>query len=329
MYFLLIVVAASLLSVGLCAKILFADKNTPQGPALLKRVLHNRVRPEQCQEDPAQDEGTYCPGNEPSAVANLSQPTVQPKKELLPDYGVYQMRKQEWLFYFGLAAAFCFFLAYVFYRSLFLAVLVTPLAFFYPRYKTKEIIAERKRELTMQFKEALYALSSSLSAGRSVEAAFNEALKDLTVVYPSPDTPIIKELSYIVRRLEMNETIEDALADFARRAHIEDIDNFVDVFVISKRTGGNIVEIIKNTSAIIGDKLQIKQEIDTILAERKFERKILNIMPIAMILLLSWSTGDYMAPVFETAAGRMAMTVAVFLLGLAFYISGKIMRIEV
>lgn len=250
-------------------------------------------------------------------------------KKMLPDYDVYRMSKQEWLFYFGLAAAFCFFVAYVFYRNFLLAALVTPLALFYPRLKTKELIVKRKQELAMQFKEALYALSSSLTAGRSVEEAFKEAIKDLALIYPDPQTYIMQEFSYIVRRLEMNETIEEALGDFARRAHLEDIDSFVDVFVISKRTGGNIVEIIKNSSAIIGDKLQIKQEIDTLLAERKFERKILNIMPIAMILLLSGSTGDYMAPVFNTLAGHIAMTVAVVLLGVAFFVSGKIMKIEV
>ncbi|HHY06608.1 MAG TPA: pilus assembly protein TadB, partial [Clostridia bacterium] len=175
----------------------------------------------------------------------------------------------------------------------------------------------------------LYALSSSLMVGRSVESAFKESLKDLALLYPDSQMYIIQEFTYIVRRLEMNETIEEVLADFAQRAHLEDVDSFVDVFVISKRTGGNIVEIIRNTSAIIGDKLQIKQEIETLLAQRKLEQKILNMMPLAMILLLTWTTGDYMEPVFTTLEGRLIMTVAVFLLGLASYLSQKIMSIEV
>lgn len=247
----------------------------------------------------------------------------------LINYDVYLMSKKEWLVNFCLAAVFLFFVAYIFYRSLILSALVAPVAFLYPRLKTKEIIAQRKKELCLQFKEALYALSSSLMAGRSVESAFKEALKDLSLLYPDPQIYIIQEFTYIIRRMAMNETLEDALADFAARAHLEDIDSFVDVLVISKRTGGNIVEIIKNTSLIIGDKLQIKQEIDTLLAERKFEQKILNVMPIALLLLLTWSTGDYMAPVFSTLYGRLMMTIAVLLLGLAYYLSKKIMSIEV
>jgi tight adherence protein B len=250
-------------------------------------------------------------------------------KQVLLDYDVYVMSKKEWLFYFSLGAVFLFFVAYVFYQSIVLSALVAPLAFFYPPLKTKEIIAQRKKELGLQFKEALYALSSSLMAGRSLESAFKEALKDLSLLYPNPQIYIIQEFTYISRRLDMNVTIEDALADFAQRAHLEDIDSFVDVLLISKRSGGNIVEIIKNTSTIIGDKLQIKQEIDTLLAEKKFEQKILNVMPIAMLLLLTWSTGDYMGPVFTTFFGKLMMTIAVLLLGLAYYLSKKIMTIEV
>ena len=127
----------------------------------------------------------------------------------------------------------------------------------------------------------------------------------------------------------MNETIECALTDLARRSHDEDIKNFADVFITGKRSGGNMADIIKNTAAIINDKLRIKEEINTLLAERKLEQRVLNIVPVALILLLTWSTGDYMDPVFGTTLGRFVMTVAVLLLALAWFISRKITDIEV
>lgn len=251
------------------------------------------------------------------------------KTNKLIDYDEYHLNPAETLFSVLLAAAFLFILCFIFYRSVFLALLVTPLAFLYPKRRKAQLKERRKQEFKMQFKDALYSLSSSLMAGKSVEMAFHDVHQDLQILYPDPETPIIKEIGLIVRRLEMNETLEEGLIDLARRTHLEDIDSFVDVFTISKRSGGNLVEIIKNTSTIIADKLQIEQEIATMLAQRKLEQKILSIMPIAMILMLSWTTGDYMAPMFTTFSGRLAMTVAVSLLGIANIISGKIMRIEV
>lgn len=251
------------------------------------------------------------------------------REQVLVDYNFYSLSKGEWLFYFFLAAFCCFFVIYLFYRSFFLACLALPAAIFYPGHRAKIIMVERKKALSLQFKEALYALASSLLAGRSVESAFQQALQDLTLLYPDPQTDIIREFTYIVRCLEMNEPIETVLFDFAQRAHLEDLTNFVDVFVISKRSGGNLVEIMRNTSTLIGDKLQIEQEIETLLAKRKLEQKILNLMPVVMLFLLSISMGDYMVPVFTTLAGRCLMTVAVILLLFAVYLNHKIMFIEV
>ncbi len=246
----------------------------------------------------------------------------------LAHYDVYVMTGREKLLYTLLAAAVIFAVGYVFYHSV-LCLFLCPLALFYPKIRTREIVEKRKADLNLQFKDMLHSLSSSLIAGKSVETAFKEVLKDLAIIYPRPDTHIILEMEYMIRKIEMNETVEAVLYDFARRANLEDILNFADVFYTCKRTGGNIVEVIRNTSNIINDKIEIRQEIDTLLAARRFEQKILSAMPIGLVLLLSMSAADYIAPIFNTIAGRAAMTVALALLTGAYFLSKKIMDIRV
>jgi len=245
------------------------------------------------------------------------------------DYNTYVMGHREKLFWMLAAAVVVFSVAYIFYRSVLIALLLTPLSLIYPRIRTKEYISKRKDELNLQFREALYSISSSLSAGKSIETAFRDALRDLALQYPDPNTCILVELEYINRKIDMNETIEAALYDFAERSHIEDIRNFTDVFTICKRTGGNLVQVVKNTADIITEKIDMKQDIKVMLAEKRLERKILNLMPIAIILLLSTSADEFMKPVFTELLGRAAMTAAIFMFGIAYFISGKIMNIEV
>lgn len=252
-----------------------------------------------------------------------------PKTNELADYDTYVMPPGRKLFYVMLAVPAVYALAFLFYRSHMLSLLITPAALFYPGIKRKAIIRRRKKELNLQFKDMLYSLSSSLAAGKPVELAFRDVSRDLSVIYPDPDTDIIREVRYITARLELNESIETALSDFALRSHTDDIENFAEVFRTCKRSGGNIIDVIRNTSAIINDRIEIRQEIDTMLSERKFERKLLNVMPILMMLLLSLSAGDYIKPVFTTAAGRIVMTVSIVLLAAAYFLSGKIMNIEV
>ena len=247
----------------------------------------------------------------------------------LIDYNVYQMGKKENKIYISIAAVAIFIIGYIFYKSIIMSALIMPFALMYPSIRTKEIIKKRKDQLNYQFKDALYSLSSSLSAGKSIEMAFKDALKDLEILYPDPDSFILKEFQYIIRKLDMNETAEAALQDFATRSHLEDIQNFVDVFQTCKRTGGNLVQVIKNSSDIINDKITIKQEIDTMLSQRKLEQRILNVLPIGMIFMLSASAEDFMKPIFTQVAGRAVMTVAIVLLVTAYFISKKIMEIEV
>jgi len=83
----------------------------------------------------------------------------------LPDYGIYVMTFLEKIVYTVLAAVFIFTIAYVFYRSVLISALVMPLAVFYPKMKSKNIAAGRRRDLNVQFKESLYSLASSISAG--------------------------------------------------------------------------------------------------------------------------------------------------------------------
>lgn len=247
----------------------------------------------------------------------------------LIDYNIYRMTAKERLICILTAGMVIFTVGFIFYRSIVISLLLLPFALIYPSFRTKDIIKKRKNELNLQFREALYSVSSSLSAGKSIETSFKDALKELSIQYPDSETYILMELEQINKRIEMNETIEAALADFAARSHLEDIVNFTDVFTICKRTGGNLVQIVKNTAEIINEKIDVKQEISVLLTEKKLEHKVLNLMPILVVLLLSTSAEEFMSPVFSEPLGKAAMTFSLMLFTAAYFISRKIMDIEV
>ena len=245
------------------------------------------------------------------------------------DYEVYTMTQKEKMGYIILAAIFMFSLAYIFYHSVILSLIFTPLALLYPKVKTKEIVWKRKNDLMLQFKDMIYSLSSSMSAGRSLEPSFKEVLRDLEIIYPNKGTHIINEVENIVKKLEINEKIADILFDFAKRSHSEDIINFVEVLKSCKNAGGDLVEVIRISTTVINDKIEIKNEIDTMIAQKKFEQKLMSMAPVGMILLLSATAGDYMEPIFTTWQGRVAMTIAMITIMISYFVSQKIMEIKV
>jgi tight adherence protein B len=139
---------------------------------------------------------------------------------------------------------------------------------------------------------------------------------------------MIRELDRINRRTENGEPIEKSLLDFGRRCGIPDIVQFADAFAVCKRTGGDLVEVMRKTSDIIGEKLEIEQDISVMIAQKRFEAKALGIIPFMIVGFLSFSSPDYMEPLYG-GVGRLIMTAALAMLAFSLWLARKLMNIGV
>jgi len=248
--------------------------------------------------------------------------------ELIADYGVYKMSTLEYIKYFALSWSGLFILAYIFYRSAVLSFLFSLLAFALVNVFRKSIIEKRKKELMYQFKDALTSLASSLSSGIVIEKAFEEAIEDMRILYPYDKVMIIDELSVIALKKKNGVELEASLLNFAKRAKLQCITDFVDVFVSSNRTGGRSVDIIRNSIAMINDKIEMDKEIDTLISAKKLEQTILSAAPAVFVVFLSVIAGDYIRPMFTTFGGHVAMTIVLGVMFASYLISRRIVNIE-
>ncbi len=188
----------------------------------------------------------------------------------------------------------------------------------------------RKKELEfqIQFKEAIQAVSAALNTGYSVENAFREAQTELKLIYPA-DARISRELLVIIRQLRMHISIEQILEEFAFRVQTEDVRNFVTVFAAAKKSGGNMIGIIQNTVSQIGDKIDVKREIDTILASKRYEFRVMSAVPYAIIGYMSLSFPEFMDSLYGNVLGIGVMTVCLVIYMGAYYLGVRLIRIEV
>ena len=219
-------------------------------------------------------------------------------------------------------------IGYIFYKNAIAAMVLGCGGLYSPVIWRKQMIRKRQAQLQLQFKQALSSLSSALGAGKSVESAFKEALTDLRLLYPDSNAFIVKELETVNRRIENGETVEAALKDWSDRAKVEDIQQFADVFVTCKRTGGNLVQVIRRTAAIIQEKLDIQQDIQVMMAQKRFESKVLTFAPLVVIALLNFSSPDYMEPLYQ-GTGLLIMTTALLILIGCYAITKWIMDVKV
>lgn len=245
----------------------------------------------------------------------------------LPDYSEYTLTGEELALNCLIALAEIAGVSLLCYGNIGYSVILLPYIFFYLRRKKAMLAKTRLWKLNLQFADALGYLSGALQAGYSVENAIGEVYRDLRLTY-SEDEIIMRELKMIVTKVGNNVPVEDAFHSFAKRSGLEDVMGFADVFSTAKRTGGNIISIIRSTTGIIRERTDIKRELRSIIAAKKYESDIMKAVPFAILLYLRVFSPDMVAALYGNIKGVIFMTVILAIyLGLSF-ISDRIVDIE-
>lgn len=239
-------------------------------------------------------------------------------------------KKGGWIFGKG----FCFgflkggILGLLFYKNfavlLFCGLLFGAISGFMEKRKERK---RQQKEITDQFREGLQGISSALSAGYSIENAFSQAKGELALLY-GEEAVLVQEFQWIEKRLELNCPVEEALYEFAEKWETEDILHFAQVFQTAKRTGGNLISITRSTAEKIGQKIEVKREIDTLIAGKRMEGQIMNKIPLAIILYF-WICSPGFLDCLYLGTGRLVSTILLLFYLLAYYWSEKISDIRV
>lgn len=219
-------------------------------------------------------------------------------------------------------------LAYLFYYSWIAAALLLPVSVCYYRMCRRENLRRKGEEFKEQFKEALQSLVTALNVGYSIENAFREVLKEMRILYGG-HAAIIRELSYIVRQLDMNITVEQALQEFADRVEVEEAETFVTVFVTTKRNGGDMIAVLKNTIEKICMKMEVNEEIRTLVAAKKLEFQVMSVIPVGIIVYMKISFTEFMSVLYGNIGGAVIMTICLVIYLAAYYLGKNMLEVEV
>lgn len=237
------------------------------------------------------------------------------------DYREYVWNKREFAFALLKAAGIVVFLSYFFYRSILACLPLSVVGVLYFRMSAGKQRDRRKEELTLQFKECILSVAASLRAGYAVENAFLESRSDMELLY-GKDSLIYQELELIRRGLVINITLEEQLLDLAERSGSEEIGQFATVFSIAKRSAGNLSEIIGSSAELIGQKLDARQEMQTMLSGRRMEQTIMKLVPFGVVGYIGVSYPGYFDMLYHNWQGAAIMTgcLAIYL---AAYVMGE------
>lgn len=215
------------------------------------------------------------------------------------------------------------------YRNIFFTVVVIPLI---PAIRgiLRDSITERRRyRYLSEFRDFLFMASTSIGSGRSMKDAIGESIDPIKNIH-GQDSILAAELEKAYERMEIGcENDVTVLMDLAYYSGMEDVYDFVTVYSICKATGASLIIALSKAASVIIDKMTIEREIEELVRRKKSEGLVIFIMPVIVILFLNLFAPDYIAPLYETIAGRLIMTSVTAATVWIYQMIQKIVRIDV
>lgn len=246
----------------------------------------------------------------------------------LPDYNEYRLQSKECIWYTAQGLFLVAVIGYFFYRSWIACIGMMPVLILFLRERKRELAKKQRQELGIQFKDLILAVSANQKAGYSIENAFRESYRDMAMLY-GEEGIICTELKHIMAGLDNNVVLEKLLYNLGMRSGVPDIVQFADIFMIAKRSGGNMTDILCKTAAVIEQKTETDKEIQLMISARKMEQKIMNMVPFIIILYVGSTSKGFFDVLYHNLVGVIIMTVCLGFYLAAYLLSKHIVDIEV
>lgn len=248
----------------------------------------------------------------------------------MPVYTKCNMTRLQHILAYIVSGALLSVVVYLFYHIVILSVIVGFAgAVAVEKMFADKTVDKRQRELRLQFKEFLESMSVAVGAGNVEVQAIKSALKDLRIAY-NENADIVKEVENILMQYEKGgKLLKDLFQDFADRSGIDDIQSFATIYAVIEGKSDRFGDILMQTQEIIGDKIAIEQEIQTVITSAKSETNMMVVMPVIIVVAMSGMGGGLMDALFNTVVGHLVATVAIVIFAASYIYAVKVSDVKV
>jgi len=182
--------------------------------------------------------------------------------------------------------------------------------------------AQRLKTFNRYLPEAIDLIGRALRAGHSLTAAIEIAGEE------SPD-PVRCEFREVYRQQNFGLPLREALMQLGRRIPLPELNFVITAMLLQKETGGNLVEVLDRTTAVIRERLRIQGEIRIYTAQGRMTGWILSLLPVAMFFLLGAANRGYTRVLIEDPMGRKLIYAGLGLMMLGGLAIRKIVNVKV
>lgn len=208
------------------------------------------------------------------------------------------------------------------YHTVVAAPLAVVAASAYLVMTNRRLCTERQKTLQYHFRDFLASLHTAMAAGYSLENAVQSASSDLDKLY-GPEDDLVRETKEMLWQMSYQRPVEQLFRELGERSGVEDIRQFGEILMIAKRTGGNMDQVLESTWRNLSEKIDTAREIDALVAAKRYEQKLMSLMPAGVIVYLKLAFPGFLDGMYGSMTGVMIMTACLAVYLGAFFLGRR------
>ena len=190
---------------------------------------------------------------------------------------------------------------------------------FWLRWRQKR----RLNEFEQQLPDAIDMLVSAMKAGYSFQAATQFIGEEMIA-------PLGPEFSRFYDEQRLGIDVRSALVGMQERLNSLDLKMFVTAVLIQREAGGNLGEVLQNLADLIRQRITMKSQIQTLIAEPKLSARFLAVLPVVVFLAISIMNPHFFdAMTASGSGGRAALFGSAISVGVGYMIMMKIADVDI
>ena len=181
---------------------------------------------------------------------------------------------------------------------------------------------DRRRErFVQQIPELARVLSNAVNAGLSITTAWVVAEDEMA----EPARSEIQRLNAAVR---FGTPLEDAMLALNDRLPAREVRVLMSTLVVSARSGGSLIEALREISFTLDDRKEVRREVRTTLAQARATGALITIMGVGILLGLNAIQPGTVERMTRNLLGQVALVVSLGLFLMGHLMVQRMTRIE-
>ncbi|HLR29672.1 MAG TPA: type II secretion system F family protein [Paenalcaligenes sp.] len=211
---------------------------------------------------------------------------------------------------------------YILLNSLVYSGLVLFLFLLFVYALLKQLNFHLHRKIISEIPFFLRLLGAALQSGLSVQSALQETISDW-------QGPLRKELSLLLRELQVGVSLLNALENFRGRMPVPAVNMMTLALEVSLRSGGTVAPLLEEIAENIQQRIELQNKISALALQGKLQAHVLTIVPYLLLAALYWLDKSWVLPFKESLIGNVVLSLCLLMSVIGFFVIQKMVDIRI